>query len=126
MASVTIPNPATRQEVRADAVILRNNLDVKLPEDPALITDALLIAKYGGITIDRMLEPQDDAGRQVAERIRAPTPAQPSLADILPHTYTRPDGSTFTGRQLMWDIAILTDHHKAEGLLPAAADKGTP
>jgi hypothetical protein len=125
MASITIPNPATRQEVRADCVFLRNNLDVKFPDDPKLITDKHLIAKYGSITIDRMLEPQDDAGNQVGERVRAPSPAMPKLADILTRTYTRPDGTTFTGRQLMWDLQILIDHHKAEGLLPAA-EKDTP
>lgn len=128
MTSITIPNPATRQEVRADGIFLRNNLDVKLPADPKLITDKQLIAKYGSITIDRMLEPQDDAGNQVGERIRAASPCMPRLADILTRTYTRPDGTTFSGRQMMWDLQIMTDFHKAEGLLPVATadDKDTP
>jgi hypothetical protein len=125
MANVLIPALATRQEVRCDCIFLRNNLNVKLPADPKQITDALLIAKYGHITIDRELEPQDDAGNQVGERVRAPSPAMPKLADILTRTYTRPDGTTFSGRQLMWDLQIMIDHHKAEGLLPAA-EKDTP
>lgn len=116
MATITIPAPATRQEVRAEAVHLYNNLDVKLPEDPSLITDELLIAKYGRITIDRMLEPQNDVGTQLGDRVRVPSHG-PRLQDILNRTYTRPDGSTFTGRQALWDLAILTDHHKAEDFL---------
>lgn len=116
MATITIPTIATRQEVRADAVHLYNNLDVKLPEDPSLITDELLIAKYGQILIDRQLEPQNDTGEQVGDRVRAPA-HNPRLQDILNRTYTRPDGSTFTGRQVLWDLAILADNHKAEDLL---------
>lgn len=120
MATVLIPTTATRHEVRADAIIMRNNLAVKLPEDPAQITLDLLVEKYGSAVIDRMLEPQDDAGNQVGKRTRVQE-RNLDVRDILPRTYTRPDGSTFSGRQHCWDLQIMADHHKAEGLLPVAA-----
>ena len=122
MATITIPKPnpkAEKYEVRADGLHFGNNLDVQLPSDPALITDQMLIAKYGSVIIDRQLEPQDAAGKKVGNRTRADS-AHPSMADILTRTYQRPDGSTFTGRQHCWDLQIMADHHKAEGLLPAA------
>jgi len=118
MATVTIPAPATQQEVRVDTLILRNNLNEHLPEFPALPTDEQVIAKFGGSQMDRMLEPQDATGKQVGERIRVSPTAPLPLADILTRTYQRPDGSTFSGRQMMWDIQIMADFHKAEGLAP--------
>jgi hypothetical protein len=113
MASVTIPNSAHHMEVRADAIIMRNDLSNNLPESPTLDQ---LVAKYGNVTIDRILEPQDADGKQVGDRIRAPSLAL-NVRDVLTRTYMRPDGSTFTGTQHCWDAQIMADFHKAEGLV---------
>ena len=111
MTTITIPNTAICNEIRCECVHLYNNLNVKLPEDRAP-TDEELIAKYGTIILDTMLEPQDATGAQVGERMRTMS-RRPDFATILDKVYTRPDGTTFLGRQLMWDICIMTDAHKA-------------
>jgi hypothetical protein len=116
MPSITIPNPAHHHEVRADAIIMRNDLSKNLP-DPSLITLDMLVEKYGEAIIDRVLEPQDADGKQVGPRTRAASLAL-NVRDVLTRTYARPDGSTFTGMQWCWDAQILADYHKAEGLLP--------
>lgn len=111
MTTVTIPNTATRNEIRCDCIHLYNDMSIKLPED-RLPTDEELIRKYGTIILDIMLEPQDAMGVQVGERIRT-TSRRPVLANILDKVYTRPDGTIFLGRQLLWDLCIMTDEHKS-------------
>ncbi len=119
MATVTIPNPAVENEVRCDCIHLYNNLDAKLSDPPTMDE---LAAKYGRILLDRVLEPLDANGVPCGPRTRCERPATPTFASVAATTYTRPDGTTFTGTQMCWDLQIMADAHKADGLTPAVTE----
>ena len=106
MATVTIPVAATQQEIRCDAFICRNNLDV--PESDPL-------NKYSAF-IDRVAEPQDSTGGQVGIRQRL-DPVRLDLAALMGESFTA-SGVTVTGAQLLALINAAIDAHKADGLTP--------
>jgi hypothetical protein len=104
MTAIIIPITATQQEIRCDALICRNNLDI--PEDRPL-------DKYS-VYLDRISEPQDADGKRVGERQRLPTLKIPT-ADVLAHEITL-NGLTLTGAQIMGFVNALVDDYKADSL----------
>ena len=116
MATITIPAPSARLEVRCSAVIARNNLDVALSDPPTL---AELSEKYGRISLDRALEPVDADGNPCGPRQQI-DPAELTYVEVAGQVYARPDGTTFTGAQFAWDMQIMADCHKAKGLTGAS------
>lgn len=104
MATITIPNVATQQEIRCDGLICRNNLDVS--EDNPL-------QKYS-IILDRMAEPQDATGKRIGDRVRLPSLSVP-MTDLFTHDITI-NGVTMTGAQIMGFVNALIDDYKADGL----------
>lgn len=114
MGTVTIPAPSTRLEVRCDAIIARNDLSKSLSDPPTLDE---LEAKFGRISLDRVLEPIDADGKASGPQQRIDR-ADLTYIEVAERTYTRPDGSTFSGHQHCWDTQIVADAHKAKGLTP--------
>jgi len=112
------PKTTTRKEVRAVQIVGLNDLDAD-PSRPDL--------KYGFL-IHRVVEPQNDSGEQTGARIPLP-PFQVPMLDVLTRTFTRPDGSTFSGAQHLMDHNMVVDHYKAMAEIPSpepAADPVTP
>ena len=105
MATITIPNVATQYEIRCDALICRNRLDVS-ESDP--------MAKYSA-TLDRMAEPQDANGVPAGARVRL-DPLTLDLATLMGEAFTA-DGVTVTGVQLLALINTMIDAHKADGVI---------
>jgi hypothetical protein len=106
MATITVPIAATQQEIRCDAFICRNALDVS-ESDP--------LNKYSAF-IDRVAEPQDATGAQVGVRNRL-DPVRLDLAALMAESFTA-GGVTVTGAQLLALINAAIDAHKAEGMTP--------
>jgi len=104
MTTVTVPILATKAEIRCDALICRNNLDV--PESDPL-------AKYS-VHIDRISEPQTENGTRVGSRERLTTLTVPT-ADVMQHEITL-EGLTLSGAQIMGFVNALIDDFKADGL----------
>jgi hypothetical protein len=104
MATVTIPFAATQQEIRCDALICRNMLDVA-ESDP--------LNKYS-VSLDRVAEPQDADGKRLGERVRLATLRIPTV-DVMTHEVTL-NGLTLTGAQIMGFVNALVDDFKADGL----------
>lgn len=120
MPDVILPMPATittRREIRALQVIGTND-----PDADALRPDL----KYG-LEIHRCVEPQDDAGQRTGAREMLP-PFRVPMADVLSRTFTRPDGSTFSGVQHLLDHNAVIDHYKGQtpAVEPVTPDPETP
>lgn len=101
MPDLRIPITATQQEVRADALICRNNLDAEGLDKYTLV-------------IDRVAEPQDATGAKVGERTRMPSVTLP-LAQIVGEQYTV-GGLTLTVPQILAFVNEVVDAHKGDGL----------
>ena len=120
MGTVTIRAPSTRLEVRCSAVIARNDLRKDLSNPPTMEE---LEAKFGVIILDRVLEPVDADGKACGPWQQI-DPANLTYAEVADRTYTRPDGTTFTGAQFAWDMQIMADCHKAKGLTAPEKTQG--
>lgn len=101
MPDLRIPITAAQQEIRADALICRNNLDATGLEKYALI-------------IDRVAEPQDAEGNKVGERFRQKSVELP-LSQIVGESYTV-GGLTLTVPQILAFVNEVVDAHKGYGL----------
>lgn len=109
------PKTTTRKEVRAVQIVGLNDLDAD-PARPDL--------KYG-FFIHRVAEPQNDQGEQTGARIPLP-PFQVPMVDVLTRTFTRQDGSTFTGAQHLLDHNHVVDHYKAMAEAPSPEPASDP
>jgi len=99
MPDLILPVTTTRQEIRADALICRNNLDA----------DGL--GKYA-LIIDRVAEYID--GNRAGTRNRLESVSLP-LAQIVGESYTI-DGLTLTVPQILAFVNEVVDAHKGDGL----------
>jgi len=99
------PMTTTRKEVRAVAAVATNDVDAS-HDDPTV--------KYG-FEIHRVLEPQDSTGASTGPREKA-RPLKVSMADVLSRTFTRADGSTFSGADHLADHLAVIDYYKAQDL----------
>jgi hypothetical protein len=102
MPDLRIPITATQQEVRADALICRNNLDAEG------------LAKYE-LIIDRIAEPQDAEGEQVGVRQRITPSVRLPLSQIVGESYTV-GGLTLTVPQILAFVNEVVDAHKGDNL----------
>jgi len=99
MPDLILPVTATQQEIRADALICRNNLDADGLDKYALI-------------IDRVAEYIDGNRAGTRNRIE---PVSLPLAQIVGEEYTV-GGLTLTVPQILAFVNEVVDAHKGDGL----------
>jgi len=93
-------------EVRCPSFTASNNLGAPGP-----------MGKYS-VAIQRVAEPQDQQGNQVADRIQLPDVSFPEILAKAGEHYKLADGTVLSVAQLLEGINLFVDAHKGDNLPP--------